>query len=195
MKNEEASRINTAAQEYAMEAIPLTREIWEEAYRDGRRAEYYHQITVISAKDKEIELLKATLHIDQTGLAKGLAAVNKLVDSYWWVTEGRGPYKWNDDRYKDEMRIMLEGVSGIATKALNSSATIAHSICCRKEMREATIDDIGYVKKEWADKEIERLKALLQKSIVENALSWLEGPNAAIIAAKTWENFKTEHNL
>lgn len=119
----------------------------------------------LAAKDAEIERLKDTLHIDQTGLAKGLAAVNKLVESYWWVTEGRGPYTWNDDKYKDEMRNMLESVRDAATNALSSSGAIAHTVCCGKEPRTVTVEDIGYVKREQADAEIERLKGVIRTAI------------------------------
>lgn len=107
----------------------------------------------------ENEHLKDVLHTDQTGLAAGLAEVNKIVERYRWVTEGRGPYAWNDDKYKEEMGNMLDNISEAATKALNSSGVIAHSVCCGKEGRTATMEGIGYIKKDAYDKEVETLKS------------------------------------
>ncbi len=81
----------------------------------------------------EIDRLKDTLHMDQTGLAAGLAKINKIVDGYHWVTEGRGPYAYNDDEYRAEIRWMLDNVRQAATEALSTSRTIAHNVCCKKE--------------------------------------------------------------
>lgn len=100
------------------------------------------------------EFLMNTLHMDQTGLAAGLATVNKIVQQYQWVTEGRGPYAWNDEKYKEEMGNMLTNIGDAATKALNNSGALAHSVCCQRSVRTVTMEDIGYIKKDVADKEL-----------------------------------------
>lgn len=124
------------------------------------------------AAEKEIEFLKDTLHIDQTGLAAGLAQVNKIANGYRWVTEGRGPYEWDDNKYKEEMGNMLDNISEAAIKALNNSGAIAHSVCCKKEGRTVTMEGIGYVKAtllEAAEQENKRLREALGKILSINA--------------------------
>jgi hypothetical protein len=35
-------------------------------------------------------------------VADCVTAANKAIDMRHWLTEGRGPYEWNDDRWHDE---------------------------------------------------------------------------------------------
>lgn len=83
-------------------------------------------------KDREIERLKQALHRDETGLADSLAKVRETLSSYHWLTEGRGPYAWNDDRYKGEVLNMLEEIGGIVDKGLSESGKRSHAYCCGK---------------------------------------------------------------
>ena len=59
------------------------------------------------------------LHTDQTGLAAGLENVLRTVAGFRWVTEGRGCYEWDDERYRDEMRSMLDQVQAAARAAVD----------------------------------------------------------------------------
>src|SRR5687768_8162932 len=83
----------------------------------------------LAEKEREIERLKDVLHIDRSGLAKALAEVNKTVDSYHWITEGRGPYAYNDDEYRKEAGYMLEAIKKIADNGLQNSGNLAHAEC------------------------------------------------------------------
>lgn len=131
-----------------------------------------------------IERLKDVLHIDQTGLAAGLAEVNKIVEGYRWVTEGRGPYAWDDDKYKEEMGNMLDNISEAATKTLNSSGAIAHSVCCGKPGRTATMEGIGYTKKDAHDQEMEKLRAENEK--MRGALEEIADKGLSVSDRATW---------
>ena len=51
--------------------------------------------------------LKDVLHRDQTGLANALVQVWRTVGGWAWVAEGRGPYAWDDERYRAEMAAMI----------------------------------------------------------------------------------------
>ena len=77
-------------------------------------------------QDERIAELEKALKLDKTGLAAGLAEVNKLVDGYWWITEGRGPYTDSDDEYRKETGYMLEAIRKAATKALNESGQLVN---------------------------------------------------------------------
>lgn len=74
---------------------------------------------------REIVRLKALLNRDATGLAEGLVQCQKAVRSREWVLESRGPYEWDDDRYKDEAGFALREVVEIAAAALKRSGLVA----------------------------------------------------------------------
>ena len=82
--------------------------------------------------DKEhfIEVLEA-LHVDQTGLANSLVKIKELVEGYSWITEGRGPYPYDDDRYREEIGHCLDEISKEVNAALTKTSK-AHQICCNK---------------------------------------------------------------
>jgi len=42
-----------------------------------------------------------------------------------WVTEGRGPYEWDDDRYRDETRYAFDAVVAALQPALSAAAGAA----------------------------------------------------------------------
>ena len=69
----------------------------------------------------ECSRLRALIDRDRTGLGKGLSEILDAVSEWWWVCEGRGPYEWDDDRYRAEMANMLTEVKQIATDALGES--------------------------------------------------------------------------
>ena len=74
-------------------------------------------LTLISERNT----LREWLHKDQTGLVESLNQIVKTVEGYSWVTEGRGPYAWNDDRYKAEMLTMIQSIKELCTKGLLES--------------------------------------------------------------------------
>jgi hypothetical protein len=74
---------------------------------------------------EENAALIATLDRDSTGLGHALVEVVGRVRSGWWITEGRGSYEWNDDRYRYETARVLDDVKAIAETALRDSGNIA----------------------------------------------------------------------
>ena len=77
-----------------------------------------------------VEVLEA-LHSDQTGLANSLVKIKRMVEGYSWIAEGRGPYPYDDDRYRDEIGHCLGEISKEIDKALTKTSE-AHQICCSK---------------------------------------------------------------
>lgn len=63
---------------------------------------------------------------DATGLAKALAAVMKVIEGRHWVTESRGAYEWNDQRYKTETYHAFQAILEIVGPALTASGTRAN---------------------------------------------------------------------
>lgn len=52
----------------------------------------------------EVEAAKEQLEFDRTTCAGFVTALDKALDSRFWLTEGRGSYQWDDDRYREEFR-------------------------------------------------------------------------------------------
>jgi|GEM_PF-3232789 len=69
----------------------------------------------------EVERLRGLIHRDRTGLAEAIDRMVREAASRMWVTEGRGPYAWDDDRYKDEAGDALRAVIRIGKAALQAS--------------------------------------------------------------------------
>lgn len=88
----------------------------------------------------EVDRLKRIIATDRTGMAEALNAVIRECASRMWVTEGRGPYEWDDDRYKDEAGQALRAVARIAKQALVESGdrvTAAFHPAMRKKCTDA----------------------------------------------------------
>lgn len=58
-------------------------------------------------------------------LSRGLSAILERLHAGWWITEGRGPYEWDDDRYREETRVVLEEVMRLAGEALLAAGRAA----------------------------------------------------------------------
>lgn len=74
---------------------------------------------------KEIERLRGLLHRDQTGLASALVDIKQLTRAYYWIVEGRGSYRWDDDEYQQETARALDAIGNRATVALRESGNRA----------------------------------------------------------------------
>jgi len=73
----------------------------------------------------EVRRLRALLDRDRSGLAAALNAIRTEIRQREWLLEGRGPYEWNDDRYRQEAGQAMRACGDIATKALAESGRCA----------------------------------------------------------------------
>jgi hypothetical protein len=85
----------------------------------------------------DISQLEDALHRDKTGLAAALGQIRATVNGRAWVAEGRGPYEWDDDRYKAEAGDALRTVAEIAESALRSSGDLARMAANRGPARDS----------------------------------------------------------
>lgn len=58
----------------------------------------------LAARNRTIEELRAVIEADRTKVAGHITALDKVLHARFWLTEGRGSYEWDDDRYKEEFR-------------------------------------------------------------------------------------------
>lgn len=81
--------------------------------------------------------LKKALDRDKTGLAAALAAIREEVKGRRWICEGRGPYTYDDDRYRQETGFALDAIEKLAAEALAASGKLAHETLVVKRKEEA----------------------------------------------------------
>ena len=67
----------------------------------------------------------AAIDRDRSGMAKALSSIQAEVRGRLWITEGRGPYAWDDERYKEEAGAALRTVLVLASDALLASGRLA----------------------------------------------------------------------
>lgn len=84
---------------------------------------------------REIDRLHDVLHRDRSGLATALNSITTEIERRTWLLESRGPYEWDDDRYKDEAGDAMRTCETIARTALRVSGDIAHAECCGRGQR------------------------------------------------------------
>lgn len=56
----------------------------------------------LAAANQRIAGLQAVIEADRTRIIDGVNALEKALNGRFWLTEGRGSYEWNDDRYRQE---------------------------------------------------------------------------------------------
>lgn len=79
----------------------------------------------IAALREALVTARDALHRDRTGLAAALNKILNAIAARSWLVEERGPYEWDDDRYKDEAGQAMRQVAEIARSALVASGTLA----------------------------------------------------------------------
>ena len=52
----------------------------------------------------------AILERERTAVADGINAIEATLRGKWWMTEGRGSYEYNDDRWRDEFRDAIHAI-------------------------------------------------------------------------------------
>ena len=81
----------------------------------------------LSESEAEVERVRALINRDRTGLAAAIDAMVKEAIGRLWVTEGRGPYAYDDEEYRQEAGRALRAIIEIGKKALNDSGALADS--------------------------------------------------------------------
>lgn len=72
----------------------------------------------------ERDRLKRIIESDRTKVCDGVNALKGVIASRRWLTEGRGPYAWDDDRYRQEFRDAADAI----VKALGPLETLAGNL-------------------------------------------------------------------
>lgn len=92
---------------------------------DERVAERDAALAREQALRAALVVAKGAIDRDQTGLAAALNKIRAHVKGFGWLLESRGPYEWNDDRYRDEAGHAMRPTIEIAQAALAASGSLA----------------------------------------------------------------------
>lgn len=57
---------------------------------------------LIMKLEAQVSAMECAIERDRTKIADAVTELRKELDSRYWLTEGRGSYEWNDDRYQAE---------------------------------------------------------------------------------------------
>ena len=69
-------------------------------------------IGALRATEARAERAEAALERDRTKVAETVDAVHSEISGREWMLTGRGPYEWDDDRYRDEFAQALAAIRG-----------------------------------------------------------------------------------
>ena len=83
-----------------LEAQVWNHQEWLKA--DSQYAENQRQKQRIAELEQQLAAVGEQLEYDRTAVAVCLTSANKAIDMRHWLTEGRGPYEWNDDNWHKE---------------------------------------------------------------------------------------------
>jgi hypothetical protein len=78
-------------------------------------------LLTLEAERGEAARLRGLIDRDRTGLAEAIERMVREAGARMWVTEGRGPYAWDDERYKAEAGAALRAVIEVGRAALQAS--------------------------------------------------------------------------
>ena len=111
------------------------------------------------------------LEADRSAVSDGVTAITKAINSRFWLTEGRGSYEWDDERYRDEFGAAVKEIQA----ALEPLARIAMDWagCPRNsdEVAQARIDLKAVVETlKWAIKAKDKQLAEFSDALMETRL-------------------------
>lgn len=98
----------------------LQKDQWKETFRLVNEA--------IKSSDERIKKLEGALDRDKTGLGSALASICQEVKGRRWICDGRGPYTYDDDRYRKETSFAFDAIEKLAVDALSASGKLAHEV-------------------------------------------------------------------
>jgi hypothetical protein len=122
--------------------------------------------TRIAELEAERDAAKEQLEWDRTQCADFLTKLTKCMDSRFWLTEGRGSYAWDDDRYREEFKDAAVELLAAIEPLRNMAANLTSGLQTTAEVVQARIDLKKLVlaitaERDAAKAEAEKLKAEL----------------------------------
>jgi len=116
-------------------ALEIDYALWQH-----QRGEKDRQIAALTA---ERDALSQQLESDRTKVAECMTAALDAIDRRHWLTEGRGSYEWNGDRWHDEFRVAGVEIRKVLEPLAKIAANWAGCPMTGAEVARARIDVIA----------------------------------------------------
>lgn len=71
--------------------------------------------------EAEVKRMREFVRVDTEGLANNLREVMTIASGFDWICEGRGPYRYDDDRYRMEVGNLITRVIKVSSDGLLAS--------------------------------------------------------------------------
>jgi Protein of unknown function (DUF551) len=95
--------------------------------------------SLASARQQIVELGQQLEH-DRSSICDGIKGVKEAIDGSYWLTEGRGPYEWNDDRWHEEFYAAAEEILAALAPLQKVAADWTNCPKSGEEIAQARID-------------------------------------------------------
>lgn len=90
--------------------------------------------------DAAVKILRGVIEKERTFAADIIIRIERVIDSYWWLIESRGPYEYDDDRWRGEFKSVAGKLRSEAEKLRQQVADWSNCPTDPAEIAEARID-------------------------------------------------------
>lgn len=101
----------------------------------------------------ELDAAQGAIESDRTKLAGILTALDRCLGSRFWLTEGRGSYEWDDDRYREEFKFAVGEILEALKPLRSMAADWSNSPRTAVEIAAARVDLLQKVQQLTADRD------------------------------------------
>jgi hypothetical protein len=125
---------------------------------------------IVKPVEPELKELEQALKDDASDLWKVTNAIKAEIKSHDWILEGRGSYAWDDDKYKDETRLVFEAVLKLIENVQHPAQLRFHRALAlvKKPDYEEWAKANGYVKQMVSEIDGTTLLTPTQVEVIEN---------------------------
>jgi hypothetical protein len=97
------------------------------------------RVDQLNAALERVERLEKALREHDDCAVNAWNLIRKEIAARFWLTEGRGDYRYDDDRYRDEFKHAIEAIKRIADEAVRATDVIVRNaaLAARPEERPA----------------------------------------------------------
>lgn len=130
----------------------------------------------VARLQKERDEAKEQLEFDRTKCAEFLTALTQCMDSRFWLTEGRGSYEWDDDRYRSEFKEAAKELLGALRPLREMAANLTAGLATTDEVIRARMNLKAEVVRLTAERDEARAEAAQAVEELERwAKRWSDG--------------------
>lgn len=126
-----------------------------------------------NAVTRELAATQRQIEADRSSIAEITSALKAEIASHWGITEGRGVYEWDDDRYREEFSTALRSINAAVEPLCKMGADLSRCPTTGKELVKARMgleDELALHRKNTA--RLAKLERIVRKK-TKNTDIWL----------------------